>query len=495
MTNQYPDTGRVILVGAGCGPSDLITLRGLQTLQTADAVVYDALADPDLLENVRPDALCIDVGKRSGRHSVPQDEINALLVRLAGERKTVCRLKGGDPFVFGRGGEEARALRAAGIPVEEVPGVTSAVAVPAAAGIPVTHRGISRSFHVITAHTANTPDGLPEQLEILAKVEGTLVFLMGLKNLPALAARLRAAGMPGDTPAAVCGARTVRGTLADIAARAAGLPPPAVIAIGGSAGMDLWAGQGPLAGAQVGLTGTAAFRSRARCAFAALGAEPVDVQRSRISPLCTPQQLADALNAGPEWIAFTSPNGVDVFFRLLRQARIDLRTLAAAKFAAVGPRTAERLAEQGVYADLVPDHHDTAALGRALAEACTGCHVLLASAEQCSPAPYQALKAAGIGVRQLALYRTVTDAPQTTEMDYLVFGSAGGARAYFAAGGSAPRRAAACVGASTAAGAQGNCRVLVAGDTSPAALAEAAAADWLAAQPHGTLDITGRVCP
>ena len=174
--------GKVFLVGAGCGPADLITLRGLRVLASADAVVYDALMDADLLQMARPDAEKIPAGKRSGHHSMPQGEINALLIDLARQGKTVCRLKGGDSFVFGRGGEEAEALSQAGIPFEEVPGVTSAVAIPAAAGIPVTHRGVSRSFHVITAHTAGTADGLPENLEKLAVLDGTLVFLMGLKN-------------------------------------------------------------------------------------------------------------------------------------------------------------------------------------------------------------------------------------------------------------------------------------------------------------------------
>ena len=164
-------------------------------------VVYDALVDTDLLEYARPDAQCIAAGKRSGRHSMPQAEINALLVQLAQEGKNRLPAEGGaTPLSLAAAGEEAQALRAAGIPVEEIPGVTSAVAIPAAAGIPVTHRGCSRSFHVITAHTAGTADGLPEHLEQLAGLEGTLVFLMGLKHLPALTGRLMAAGMPAPHP-------------------------------------------------------------------------------------------------------------------------------------------------------------------------------------------------------------------------------------------------------------------------------------------------------
>ena len=470
--------GKVYLVGAGCGASDLITLRGQRVLAAADVVVYDALMDPDLLQMARPDAEKIPAGKRSGHHSMPQAEINALLVDLARQGKTVCRLKGGDPFVFGRGGEEAEALHAAGIPCEEVPGITSAVAIPAAAGIPVTHRGQSRSFHVVTAHTAATPDGLPENLEKLADLDGTLVFLMGLKNLPQIAARLLKAGKPADTPAAVCGVRTVRGTLADIADRAAAVPPPAVILIGGSAGMDLELGTGLLRGATVGLTGTPDFRARARMAFAAQGAQVVDVQRSAVTPCCTPERLSQALQTMPGWIAFTSPNGVNLFFSLAAQARIDLRRFARTRFAAVGPRTAETLAERGILADLVPQKHDTRSLGTALAAACKGSDVLLASAQECSPAPRLALEEAEIACRSLPLYRTEILPPEKITVDYLVFGSAGGVNAYFQAGGRAPTRAAACIGQVTAAAAEPFAPVLTAQDTRIESVVESVLNDW-----------------
>lgn len=465
--------GKVYLVGAGCGPADLITLRGARVLAAADAVVYDALMDPDLLQMARPDAEKIPAGKRSGHHSMPQAEINQLLIDLACQGKTVCRLKGGDPFVFGRGGEEAKALRAAGIDCEEVPGVTSAVAIPAAAGIPVTHRGLSRSFHVITAHTAGTPDGLPEHLEQLAGLEGTLVFLMGLKNLPRLAERLMNAGMSAQTPAAVCGRQTVRGTLADIAERAETVTPPAVILIGGSAGMDLWRDRGPLSSVTVGLTGTAEFRERTRQAFAACGARTVDVQRSTLTPCCTPQQLTQTLDPMPGWIVFTSPNGVEVFFALLRQAKIDLRRFAGVHFAVVGPRTAQVLAEHGFNADRMPEHHHTAALGEMLAQTCGDSDVLLASARQCSPAPRLALEKAGIACRTLALYRTETLPPEQLTADYLVFGSAGGVKAYFSAGGKPPARGAVCIGPITAAEASRHTRVLTAEDTLASSLVQA----------------------
>lgn len=238
-------TGKVYLVGAGCGAADLITVRGLRLLERCGAVVYDDLLAPELLDAAPESAERIYVGKRRGRRSMAQEDINALLVAKAREGKTVVRLKGGDPFVFGRGGEEALALQAAGIRWEYVPGVTSAVAVPGAAGIPVTHRGVSGSFHVVTAHTADSPDGLPSDLEELARLPGTLVFLMGLSRLEEIARRLTAAGLSPETPAAVIGGknapRAVRGTLGDIAERTreAGTEAPAVIVVGGTAGMDL----------------------------------------------------------------------------------------------------------------------------------------------------------------------------------------------------------------------------------------------------------------
>lgn len=238
-----PGMGKVYLVGAGCGAADLITVRGLRLLERCGAVVYDDLLDQALLDAAPEGAEKIYVGKRRGRHSMAQEDINALLIAKAREGKQVVRLKGGDPFVFGRGGEEALALQAAGIAWEYVPGVTSAVAVPGAAGIPVTHRGVSRSLCVVTARTADSAEGLPENLEELAHLPGTLVFLMGLSQLKEIARRLIGAGLPPDTPVAVIGGknapRTIRGTLGDIAERAREAAAPAVIVVGGTVGMDL----------------------------------------------------------------------------------------------------------------------------------------------------------------------------------------------------------------------------------------------------------------
>lgn len=240
-------TGAVYLVGAGCGRADLITVRGLRLLERCGAVVYDDLIARELLDAAPTQALRLYMGKREGRHSAPQEEICAKLVELARAGKNVVRLKGGDPFVFGRGGEEALALQAAGVPFEVVPGVTSAVAIPALAGIPVTHRGLSQSVHIVTAHTADTQDGLPAYFDGLACIPGTLVFLMGLSRLETIVQRLLAAGKAPDTPAAVLSGgnspqpAAVRGTLADIAAktRTANVQPPAVIVVGDTAALEL----------------------------------------------------------------------------------------------------------------------------------------------------------------------------------------------------------------------------------------------------------------
>lgn len=237
--------GRVALVGAGCGRADLITVRGLRLLQQCWAVVYDDLIDTALLDTAPAEAERIYVGKRSGRHSAPQAEINAALIALAQRGGLTVRLKGGDPYVFGRGGEEALALQRAGIPFEVVPGITAAIAVPAEAGIPVTHRGVSRAVHIITAHTQDETPDFSRWAALAA--DGTLVFLMGLQRLPQIAAGLLAGGLPPETPAAVLsGGNTphpaaVRASLGEIttAARAAGVEAPAVIVVGDVAGMEL----------------------------------------------------------------------------------------------------------------------------------------------------------------------------------------------------------------------------------------------------------------
>jgi len=454
----------VYLVGAGCGAADLITLRGLERLRGADAVVYDDLIDPALLAEAPAEAELIYVGKRLGRHSTPQEEIDALLIRLAGEGKTVVRLKGGDPFVFGRGGEEALALQRAQIPFEEVPGISSAIAIPAAAGIPVTHRGLSQGVHILTGHTAQ--GGLPGEIDRAAALEGTLVFLMGLSKLPQIAERLVAKGKDPATPAAVVSSgdppcpAVVRGVLADIAqrARAAGVVSPAVIVVGKTAGLDLSCPvAGPLEGARVGLVGTPAMTGKLARALRDQGARGELVCALRTAPVRAEFDFSTLAGEGRRWLVFTSGNGVEAFFRLLRQAEVDLRALASCRFAAIGAATARALAEHGIRADLCPEEYTSAGLARSLLErAAPEEELILFRSAQATRTLPEALLAAGRRVREVPVYdieidRRLAPSGGLPPLDYLLFSSAGGVDAFFQLYGPPPEQVrCVCIGAVTA---------------------------------------------
>ena len=453
--------GRVYLVGAGCGSADLITLRGKTCLERCDAVVYDDLIDPALL-NFAPDhAQRIYMGKRSGKHSAPQAEISAKLVELAAQGKVVVRLKGGDPFVFGRGGEELLALNQAGIPFDTVPGISSSIAIPAWAGIPVTHRGLSRSFHVITGHTADTEDSLPADLPHLARCGGTLIFLMGLSRLSTIAAKLVEYGRSPDTPAAVISGgnspnpATVRGTLANIAEQAAGVLPPAVIVVGDVAALDLSATiPAPLSGVRVGLTGTTSVTERLGTQLRALGAAIDIVQQSTVVPLPPATELRELCSPAPKWVVLTSPNGVEVLFRQLSALSIDLRKLHACRFAVIGSATGRALAHRGIIPDLCPDEHNSAALAQALiAAACPTEEIFLLRSAKGAPILADLPRRAGFTVRDISLYDTVFSplSPQTdTPPDYLVFASGAGVDAYFSGGTLCDATLPVCIGSVTA---------------------------------------------
>lgn len=453
-------TGCVYLVGAGCGSADLITLRGLRLLQSCDAVVYDALIDPELLKAASRAEL-YPAGKRGGRQSMPQEEINEMLVRLASEGKRVVRLKGGDPYVFGRGGEEVLALRAADIPFEEVPGISSSVAIPAEAGIPVTHRELSRSFHVITGHT--TVAGMPEDIGALAALRGTLVFLMGLGALEQIADGLMAAGKPGSTPAAVVSGGNaprhfaVRGTLETIASktREAGVQPPAVIVVGETAALDFSATlKKPLDGVRVRLMGTDAFTEKLALPLRELGAAVSWAMTAEIRPLPLGFDLRQLREGRPRWVVLTSGNGVRCFFERLAEADVDLRSLCHCKFAAIGPATRKALAQHGILADLCPGRATGADLGKALCEAVApGEEVLLFRAAGSDAALRLALEEKAIPAREFALYETVfTPTGETGAADYLTFASAGGVRSYFEdCGAPEPGTTCVCIGPVTAA--------------------------------------------
>lgn len=415
--------GLISLIGAGPGDPGLITVKGLSRLSRADAVVYDRLASPALLGYVRAGAERYDVGKESNRHPVPQHEINKLLIRLGQEGKRVARLKGGDPFIFGRGGEEGERLQEAGIPFEVIPGISSCYAAPAYAGIPVTHRDAASSFHVITGHERAGEHAERLDYEVLARLSGTLVFLMGLRSLPQITDRLIAAGKSAATPAAVIerGAtpaqRVVTGTLGDIAALAekSRVVSPAITVIGEVVPLReslQWYDNRPLIGKR-GLV------TRARTQAGALSAllEEAGCQTLEFPVLAFEETgnpelaaLLDDLSAGalaPGWLVLTSPNGAERFLSLLAQRKIDHRRLLGQKIAAIGPGTAKVLAEAGLYPDLVPETYTADALGLALAGRCQGEAAVLLRAQTASPDLPKRLTDAGIPFRDLPLYRTI----------------------------------------------------------------------------------------
>ena len=459
-------TGCVWLIGAGCGSADLITVRGLKLLGQCDVVVYDDLIDSTLLAEAPQEAKRIYMGKRCGKHSAPQEKISRVLVEQAKAGHRVARLKGGDPYVFGRGGEEARALREAGIPYEEVPGISSAIAIPAAAGIPVTHRGVSQSLHNITGHTA--AGGLPEGAEHLAALEGTLVFLMGLSHLEQIAESLLEAGKSPDTPAAVLSGgnaphpAAVRATLGTIARRAreADVRPPAVIVVGGTAAMDLSGTvEKPLGGVRVGLTGTDEMAARLRSALEPLGANTWQVERAVVEELSAEIDFTE-LFRDRRWLVFTSTNGVETFFCCLRRERVDLRRMSGCRFAVIGAATGAALERNGILPDLCPSTYTSESLAAALTEQVSpGEDVVLLRSAEGTPQLPELLRQHGIPLRDVPIYTVRTDletaetAKEVLEtLDYLAFSSAGGVERYFTAHGAVPEKTVCvCIGSVTAA--------------------------------------------
>ncbi len=380
MADRKNGSGKVSLVGAGPGDPGLITAKGLDRIRGADVVIYDRLSSARLLEEAAPEAELIDVGKIPGRTRLRQPEINPLLVEKATEGKTVCRLKGGDPFVFGRGGEEALALTDAGIEWEVVPGVTSSIAAAAYAGIPITHRGMATSFTVITG--SEDPEKEESQLsyKAVAGLTGTVVFVMGWSALPEITGQLVAAGMPSDRPCAVvqwgttASQRTVTGPLSDIAhmAEEAGLSNPAAFIVGEVTSLrnELgWFDNRPLFGKKALVTRTRTQASRLRSLLEQSGADCVEFPAISIAPLEDPSRLDQAIaDLGRyDWVVFSSSNGVSGFAGRLEALGGDARSFAGVKVAAVGPATGETVkAELGILADLVPEEYVSEAMVEAL---------------------------------------------------------------------------------------------------------------------------------
>jgi uroporphyrinogen III methyltransferase/synthase len=442
----------VYLVGAGPGDPGLMTRRALELIEVADAVLYDRLIPPGALDGARPDADLRYVGKQPGGHTMEQDDINALLVELGRSLDVVVRLKGGDPFVFGRGGEEAQALAAAGIGFEVVPGVTAGMAAPAYAGIPVTHRDDASAVAFITGHEDPTKPSTALDWPALAAFPGTLVFYMGVRNLSRIAEQLVAGGREADEPVAVVergtlpGQRTVSGTLSDIAALVAeaGLRAPAITLVGSVARLRptlSWLEQRPLFGRSVVVTRARAQASGLASRLASLGASVVEAPAIRIEPRPSAEvdpvveQLGDF-----GLVVVTSPNGAGLLFESLARLGLDARALAGATVAAIGPGTAAELRRGGVGADVVPPRSIAESLVEALEDVpVSGRRVLIARAAEARDLLPDALAARGAEVEVLPLYDTVAEPVDAAlaEADYVTFTSSSTVR-FFTEGASLP---------------------------------------------------------
>lgn len=361
---------KVYLIGAGPGDPGLFTLKGRDALASSDVVVYDYLANDALLAFARKDAELIYVGKKGGDHTLPQDQINAMIIAKAKEGKTVARLKGGDPYMFGRGGEEAEELIAAGIPFEEVPGVTSGIAGPAYAGIPLTHRAHSSSVCFVTGHEDPTKPESAHNWDALAKSASTLVFYMGMKNLPEISRKLMEAGLPGGTPAALVRwgtteyHRSLVSTLKELpeAARLHGFSAPSLIVVGSVVSLHdtlNWFEKRPLFGKGIVVTRAREQASDSASLLASLGARVIQFPTISIEPLADYISVRAAISSLEQYdmVIFTSVNGVKHFWLQLEELGLDTRALGGRKIAAIGPATADALRARGVIPDLVPQKY------------------------------------------------------------------------------------------------------------------------------------------
>jgi uroporphyrinogen III methyltransferase / synthase len=445
--------GIVYLVGAGPGDPGLMTIRSLDLIVAADVIVHDRLIPRDALAAARTDAEILYVGKEPGAASVPQEGIEELLIDRAREGKIVVRLKGGDPFVFGRGGEEAEALADAGIPFEVVPGVTAGVAAPAYAGIPVTHRDDASAVAFVTGHEEPEKEDSSLDYEALAGFPGTLVFYMGVKALPRIAEALIAAGRDPSEPAAVVergtlpGQRTVSSTLEGIsqAAKEAAITPPSVTVIGPVAARReriAWLEGRPLHGKRVVVTRARAQASELARRLDALGAEPIELPAIRIEPRLDSDEVRRAVESLHAYalVCLTSPNGVNLLFEAMAAQGRDARALANASVAAIGAGTEAALASFGVIADIVPDRFVAEELVEALDKLeLQGKPVLIARAAEAREVLPEALRKKGAEVDVVTLYKTVAEEPdpealeRARDADFITFTSSSTVRNFIAA--------------------------------------------------------------
>jgi uroporphyrinogen III methyltransferase/synthase len=453
--------GTVYLVGAGPGDPGLLTRRSLELIERADVILYDRLIPAGALAGARADAELRYVGKRAGDPALAQEEINALLVELGRAGKLVVRLKGGDPFVFGRGGEEAEALAAAGVRYEVVPGVTAGVAAPAYAGIPVTHREAASAVAFVTGHEDPAKDESALDWDALARFPGTLVLYMGVGNLGGIAERLVAAGRDPSEPASVVergtlpGQRSVSAPLAEIAASAARakVGAPAIVLVGAAAALGhslAWLERRPLHGQVVAVTRARAQASVLAERLAALGGEVIETPAIRIEPRLGEPEVVEAISRIREYalVCFTSPNGVRLLFDALGRAGHDARALAGATVAAIGPGTAAELERQGILADVVPTRSVAEALAEALVDVpVEGRAVLLARATDARDVLPDALRDRGARLDDVAVYDTVAEPLADDQLEqlrratYVTFTSSSTVRYFLESGGRVPEHA------------------------------------------------------
>ncbi len=413
--------GKVYLIGAGPGDPGLITVKGAECIKAADVVVYDYLASPALLKYAQTGAEIIYVGKKGGAHTLPQEDINGLLIEKAASGCIVARLKGGDPFIFGRGGEEAEALIAAGIPYEVVPGVTSAIAAPAYAGIPLTHRQFTSTVAFITGHEDPTKKTSNIDWASIAEGIGTTVFLMGIKNLPDIAEQLIWHGKAPETPVALVrwgttpAQITVTGTLktiADDAARA-GIKAPAVIVVGDVVRLReklRWFENRPLFGKRIVVTRAREQASDLVEALTDMGAECLEYPTIQVTPVENRQPLDSAIASlsAYDWLIFTSVNGVACFFDRLFENGRDIRALGKIRTACIGPATANKLLERGIRCDVLPQSYRAESVVEAFKnESIKGKKILLPRAEEARPILPVELSKMGAQVDEVTVYRTL----------------------------------------------------------------------------------------
>src|SRR6266852_5473680 len=421
-------SGKVYLVGAGPGDLGLVTLRAKECIESADVIVYDYLANPETLSWTRDDAEIIYAGKKAGEHVLSQDEINKLLIARAGEGKQVVRLKGGDPFIFGRGAEEAKAIVDAEIEFEIVPGITSAIAGPAYAGIPLTHRAENSHVTFFTGHEDPTKTKSAIDYDALARLGGTQVMLMGVERIDAIAREMMARGVRADLPVALVRwattgrQETLTGTLQNIAKRVVdvGFEAPAVAVFGEvvSLRQDLnWHEKRPLSGKRIVVTRTRQQAGVLSGQLRALGADVFELPTIRIEPPTDLREFAELVQDahGYDWIVFTSPNGVDAFFEIFYKLYDDAREIGAAKIAAIGPATAQRVRDFRLHVDLEPEEFVAEAVVRAFEKqgGVENLRILLARAEKARDVLPKQLSSLGAIVDEGFAYRTV---PETRDI-------------------------------------------------------------------------------